>query len=190
MSTGTNQSWHHVGGDELRQSWGWILALGIIMVILGVMALSWSVMTTLVSVVFFGWMLLIGGGLSVIHAFMRRRWGGFFSELISGVLYLVVGLMVVINPAASAVALTLLIAMFLLIGGIFRIIAALLIRLGHWVWMLVNGLISVVLGVMIWSEWPTSGLWVIGMFIGIDMVFYGWSLIMLAVAAKNMPQQL
>jgi uncharacterized membrane protein HdeD (DUF308 family) len=189
MSTGTNSGWHLLGAEELRRNWGWILALGIALVILGVVALSWSMLTTLVSVVFFGWLLFIGGILSVIHAFFQRRWGGFFIELFTGLLYIVVGLMVVANPAASAVALTLLIAVFLMIGGIFRIITALVIRFHHWVWMLLNGVISLLLGLMIWSEWPVSGLWVIGLFIGIDMIFYGWSLIMLGTAVRSIPAQ-
>lgn len=187
MSTGTNQGWHLIGAEEVRRTWGWFLALGIVLVLLGMMALGWSVLTTLVSVVVFGWFLLLAGILSVLHAFWRRRWGGFFVELFAGILYAVFGLMVVGNPAVSAVALTLLIAVFLMIGGIFRILTALAVRFHHWIWVLLNGVISLLLGVMIWSQWPVSGLWVIGLFIGIDMIFYGWSLIMLAMAVKSIP---
>lgn len=187
MSTGSHQGWHLIGAEELKRGWGWFLALGIVLVLLGVMALGWSVLTTLVSVVVFGWFLLAGGVLSVFHAFVRRRWGGFFLELFAGILYAVFGLMVVSNPALSAVALTLLIAVFLMIGGIFRIIAALTVRFHHWIWVLLNGAISLLLGLMIWSQWPVSGLWVIGLFIGIDMVFYGFSLIMLALAVRRLP---
>ncbi len=158
-----------------------------VLVLLGMMALGWSVLTTLVSVVVFGWFLLLAGILSVLHAFWRRRWGGFFVELFAGILYAVFGLMVVGNPAVSAVALTLLIAVFLMIGGIFRILTALTVRFHHWIWVLLNGVISLLLGLMIWSEWPVSGLWVIGLFIGIDMIFYGWSLIMLAMAVRRIP---
>lgn len=187
MSTGTNQGWHLIGAEEVRRTWGWFLALGIVLVLLGMMALGWSVLTTLVSVVVFGWFLLLAGILSVLHAFWRRRWGGFFVELFAGILYAVFGLMVVGNPAVSAVALTLLIAVFLMIGGIFRILTALAVRFHHWIWVLLNGVISLLLGVMIWSQRPVSGLWVIGLFIGIDMIFYGWSLIMLAMAVKSIP---
>jgi uncharacterized membrane protein HdeD (DUF308 family) len=185
VSTGTNSEWHLIGTEEIRRGWGWLLALGIVLVILGLAALSWSVLTTLVSVVFFGWLLLIGGILSVIHAFIRRRWGGFFLELFAGLLYFMVGLMIVGHPAASAVALTLLISVFLLIGGIFRIVTALTIGFHHRMWMLLNGGISLLLGALIWAEWPVSGLWVIGLFIGIDMIFYGWSLIMLGMVVRN-----
>jgi uncharacterized membrane protein HdeD (DUF308 family) len=187
MSTGSHPGWHVIGAEEVRRSWGWFLALGIVLILLGMMALSLAVLATLVSVVVFGWFLLLGGVLSVIHAFMRRRWGGFFLELFAGILYVVFGLMVVGNPAEGAVVLTLLIAVFLMLGGIFRIVTALTVRFHHWVWVLLNGVISLLLGVMIWSQWPLSGLWVIGLFIGIDMVFYGLSLVMLALTVRSMP---
>jgi uncharacterized membrane protein HdeD (DUF308 family) len=187
MSTGTNQGWHLIGAEEVRRTWGWFLALGIVLVFLGMMALGRSVLTTLVSVVVFGWFLLLAGILSVVHAFWRRRWGGFLVELFAGILYAVFGLMVVGNPAVSAVALTLLIAVFLMIGGLFRIFTALTVRFHHWIWVLLNGVISLLLGLMIWSQWPVSGLWVIGLFIGIDLIFYGWSLIMLAMAVRSIP---
>jgi uncharacterized membrane protein HdeD (DUF308 family) len=187
MSTGTNQGWHALGAEELRRSWGWFLTLGIALVFLGLMALSFAVLATLTSVIFFGWLLIVGGVLSVAHAFVRRRWGGFFLELFAGILYAVVGLMVVGNPAVAAEALTLLIAVFLTIGGIFRIIAALTVRFHHWIWVLLNGVISLLLGVMIWRQMPGASYWVIGLFIGIDMIFYGWSLIMLAMTVRSIP---
>jgi len=133
MSTGMHQGWHSVGAEELRQSWAWFLGLGIVLVLLGLLALLWAVVATLVSVVIFGWLLLFGGVLSVLHAFLRRRWGGFLIELFAGLLYVIVGLLIVGNPAASAVALTLFIAFFLLIGGLFRVVAALTVRFHHWV---------------------------------------------------------
>ena len=189
MSTGTNQGWHSVGAEELQRSWGWFLGVGAVLVILGVVAISWSVLATLVSVVVFGWLLLVGGVLSVAHAFVRRRWSGFFLELFAGSLYAVVGLTLVVNPAEGAVALTLVIAVFLMLGGIFRIVTALSVRFHHWVWVLLNGVISLLLGLMIWSHWPVSGLWVIGLFIGIDLIFYGWSMIMLGVTARGLPDR-
>ena len=118
MSTGTNERWHLIGAEELRRTWGWLLALGVALVILGVLALSWSVLTTLASVVFFGWLLVVGGVLAVVHAFLRRRWGGFFLELFGGILYVVIGFMIVANPVGASIDLTLVIAVFLMIGGI------------------------------------------------------------------------
>jgi uncharacterized membrane protein HdeD (DUF308 family) len=188
MSTAPD-GWHFIGTQEIKSSWTWFLGVGIALVILGLFALSWSVATTLVSIEIFGWLLLLSGILAIAHAIVRRRSGGFFIELFAGILYIVVGLMVVGNPASSAAVLTLLIAMFLLVGGIFRIVSALTVRFHHRVWMLLNGIVSAVLGILIWRQWPWSGLWVIGTFIGIDLIFYGWSLVMLGLTAKNLPEQ-
>ena len=172
-------------GTALQRSWGWFLALGIIEIILGTIAVGASFFATLVTVVLFGWLLLFGGVLSALHAFWRKQWKGFFLDLAMGVLYIVAGLMMVGNPAEAAVTLTLLIAMFLLVGGIFRIIVALSGHFEHWGWVLLNGLITSALGILIWRQWPLSGLWVIGLFVGIEMIMYGWTLVMLSMVARG-----
>src|SRR5438477_12458773 len=125
------QSGPLLGFDILRRNRGWFLALGIIQIILGMIALGSSVFATIVSVAVFGWLLLIGGVLSVGHAFWERQWNGFFVDLLTGILYAVVGFMMISNPVEAAVSLTLLIALFLLMGGTFRIVAAFVGRFEH-----------------------------------------------------------
>ena len=174
------------GVDVLRRNWGWFVARGIVQIVLGLIALGASVIVTLASVVLFGWLLMIGGILSVVHAFWERQWSGFFLDLAMGILNAVVGFMVIGNPVATAEALTLLIAVFLFMGGIFRIVAALSGRFQHSFWVLVNGIVTLALGIMIWRQWPLSGLWVIGLFIGIDLIFYGWSLLILGLTARKL----
>ncbi len=187
MATGMQQNPVAAGLDSLRRNWGWYLALGILQIILGVFAIVASQVATLLSVLVFGWVLVVGGALAVIHAFWRARWSGFFVDLIVGLLYVLAGLMMVFEPIRAGVALTLLIAIFLIVAGAFRIIVAIGGRFAHRGWMFLNGLITLVLGVLIWRQWPISGLWVIGLFVGIEMVFYGWSLVMLSMAAKRIP---
>jgi len=182
----TVTSLHLVGADQLKKRWGWFLAMGILLVLLGIVAFGFSILTTIISVIVFGWLMIIGGVLQAIHAFGCRQWGGFFIDLLAGILYLVVGFLIVANPGVSAVALTLLIAMFLFLGGIFRIVVALSVRFHNQLWLVLHGIINVALGILIWQQWPLSGLWVIGLFVGIDMLFNGWSLIMLGLAAKNL----
>jgi uncharacterized membrane protein HdeD (DUF308 family) len=179
-----------MGTEELKRGWGWLVGVGIALIILGLIALYCAVTATMVSVDIFGWLLVIGGVLSLVDAFVQRRWGGFFMELFAGILYIIVGLMVVANTAASAVVLTLVIAVFLLIDGVFRIVTALSVRFPHWPWMLLNGVIGVLLGIMIWRQWPWSGLWVIGLFVGIELILYGWSLVMLGSMARSTRHQL
>ena len=178
---------HMVGLESLRKRWGWFLALGILLIVLGTVALGSSVFMTLATMVFVGWLLIIGGVLEAAHACLCKGWGGFFIDLLTGILYVVVGFMVVANPGSAAIALTLLIAMFLIFGGIFRIVVAAVVRFPNWVWLLLHGVVNLLLGIAIWRQWPLSGLWVIGLFVGIDMIFNGWSLVMLGLAAKRIP---
>lgn len=178
------------GLQELRRNWGWFLALGVALVVLGAIALGASVATTIVSVLLFGWLLIFGGVIEAVHAFWREKgWGGFFIDLLTGILYVVVGFMMVGNPAATAMALTLLIALFLMFSGIFRVVVALMLRFPHRGWLVLHGAINLLLGIAIWRRWPWDGLWVIGLFIGIDMIFNGWSLVMLGLAVKKIPEE-
>jgi uncharacterized membrane protein HdeD (DUF308 family) len=182
------ESFGSAAAEELRRNAGWFLGFGILLVVLGMIALGSAALMTLASVLLFGWLLIFAGVMDAVQAFRCKGWSGFFVDLLTGVLYLVVGFMVVANPGATAVALTLLIAMFLILGGLFRIVAAIAARTPHWGWVLLHGVVSLVLGVAIWRQWPLSGLWVIGLFVGIEMIFNGWSLVMLGLAAKKLPQ--
>ena len=177
-----------VGLDTLRRGWGWFLALGIVLIVLGIFAVGWAAVVTVASVIIFGWLLIAGGVMQALHAFWRKRWGGFFVDLLTGILYVVAGFVVVANPGTSAAALTLLIAMFLIIGGLFRIAASATACSPNWGWILVHGIISLLLGIAIWRRWPVSGLWVIGLFIGIEMMLNGWTLVALGLAARKLPQ--
>jgi uncharacterized membrane protein HdeD (DUF308 family) len=172
-----------LGIEEVREHRGWFFVWGIVLIVLGAIAVSSSVLATLVSVVFFGWILVFAGLFTIIHAIVRRRWHGFFLNLLAGLLYVVAGLLMVSNPAMAAVTLTLLIAMLLVVAGAFRLFVAFSLALHHRGWLILNGIIAIVLGLMIWSSWPISGLWVIGLFIGIDLIFDGWTEVMLALAA-------
>ena len=186
MATAVDENASLPGLHVLRRNWGWFVAVGMIQIVLGMIALGASVFVTLATVVLFGWLLLVGGVLSVVHAFWQKQWSGFFIDLAMGILNAVVGFMMVAHPVASAEALTLLIAMFLFMGGIFRIAAALTGKFHHTFWVLLNGIVTLALGIMIWQQWPLSGLWVIGLFVGIDLVFYGWSLVMVGMTAKHL----
>jgi uncharacterized membrane protein HdeD (DUF308 family) len=172
--------------EALSRNWGWLLAFGILMIILGLFAIGAPVMATIAFQVVLGWLLVIGGIAEAIHAFMAQNWRGFQFELLSAILYVVVGALLLFNPLLGAAALTLLLAVFLVVEGIFKIIMALRVR-DHrgWGWLLASGILSLILGAMIWAQWPASGLWVIGLLVGIQLLFTGWSLVMLALAARS-----
>jgi uncharacterized membrane protein HdeD (DUF308 family) len=174
-----------LGLDEVHKHWFWYLALAVFMTFLGVLAIGWSFATTLVSMAFLGWLLVIGGVVEIGHAFWKRKWSGFFLDLLAGILYGGIGFLVLANPGLSAVALTFGIAVLLLFGGLFRFVAALALDPPHGSWVILSGAVSMLLGLMIWKQWPMSGLWVIGLFIGIDLVFNGVALMMLAFTARK-----
>lgn len=171
--------------ETLRRNWGWFFLLGIVLIILGILAIGASTVTTIVSVLFLGCLLLIGGILQIIYAFWARKWSGFFLSLLVGILYTVLGFSFIRNPEMGALTLTLLLAAIFIVSGIFRIVYSIMLRFDHWGWVLFSGIISLILGCLIWSEWPISGLWVIGLFIGIDLLIYGWTWVVVSLAARN-----
>ncbi len=177
-----------VGFTVVQRNWGWFLALGIVQIVLGAIAIFESAFVTLVSTTIFGWLLLVGGAFSIVHAIWERKWKGFIIDLLTGLFYGIVGFMMVANPATSAASMALGIALFLIIGGAFRMVEALVVRVDcpHGGWVFLNGVVTFALGVFLWRQWWFSGFWAIGLFIGIEMLLYGWSSVMLAIAARKM----
>jgi uncharacterized membrane protein HdeD (DUF308 family) len=166
----------------------WLLfALGLVSVIVGFLAISsrYIVITTWATVVFFGVLLLIAGITEVIHAVMVRNLRGFALHLLAAALYLITGLFMLEDPVQAAVVLTLLLAASFFVGGLLRIIFSLVERFPSWPWVLLNGVVDLILGVLIWRKWPESSLWVIGLFVGIDLLFHGWSWIILALTVRT-----
>jgi uncharacterized membrane protein HdeD (DUF308 family) len=168
---------------ELRRHWLSFFLLGVLLIVLGMAALSSEVFVALIAMMFYGCLLITAGLLQGVAAFRGRRWRGFFMHLLAAALDLVVGFLLVARPEAAAAALTLLLAFYFMVGGLFRIISAVAIRQPQWGWSLLAGVVTLVLGLAIFNSWPDSGQWVIGLFIGIDMMFHGWSWVMLALAA-------
>lgn len=170
---------------EVRKNWGFFLVLGLLLIALGATALYFNVFTTLFSVFLLGVLLIISGIAQIIQSFLARKWSGLFLSLIAGVLYIVVGFLCVTRPLLSAASLTILISAFLLVSGLARMFTSALIRFEQWGWVFFNGIVTFLLGVMIYLDWPLSGLWIIGMFVGIDMILSGWSWTILAWSIKS-----
>jgi uncharacterized membrane protein HdeD (DUF308 family) len=132
----------------------------------------------------FGILLLTGGVVQLINAFLARTWEGFVLHLFAGLLYLVVGAMMVEHPVQAAEGLTLMLATAFLLGGAFRVIYALIHSFAGRSWVVMNGFISLLLGIAIWRQWPESSLWVIGLFIGVDLIVNGWLWVMVGLMVK------
>jgi len=172
----------------LRGNWLWFVLLGAALIVLGFVALGAVPIASLATAVVIGALLLGSGIGDIIGAFWCRAWSGFLLHLLSGVLSVVVGALFLRAPGDALLALTLLLACLLTVGGIFKIVAALSYRFGAWGWPLVSGIIDLILGVLIWQEWPASALWVIGLFVGISLVFRGFNWIGLGLALRSLPR--
>lgn len=173
--------------DRLRHKWGWLLALGIVMVILGTIALFIIPYATIGTVMVLGWLLVVSGIFEGIHAFRVRSWGGLFLHLIGGVLGVLVGLLIVTHPVLGALGWTLLFASFFTVIGLFRTIAAIRLKFPNWGWAVFDGLVTLGLGILLWISWPVSALWFLGLAVGISLILRGWSYIMFALAIHSLP---
>jgi uncharacterized membrane protein HdeD (DUF308 family) len=171
---------------ELVHYWGWFLAFGIGLVLLGVAAMARSITATLVSMLFFGWLLVLASGIEVAQAVMVGHWAGFFYHLLAAILFGVTGLLLVASPAISAEVLTVIMAMFFIIGGLFQLIGSIAVSLPGWGWQAADGIFAIILGLLVLAKWPASGLLVIGLFIGLDLIFYGAGWIALALQLRTM----
>jgi uncharacterized membrane protein HdeD (DUF308 family) len=169
---------------ELVQYWGWFLAFGIALVLLGIAAVVRSVAATVVSMLFFGWLLVMASGIEIAQAIMVGHWAGFFHHLLAAVLFGITGVLIITRPVISAEVATIFMAMFFLIGGLFQLISSVVIQVPGWGWQAADGVITFLLGVLVISQWPVSGLWVIGLFVGIDLIFYGGAWIALALGLR------
>lgn len=176
------------GLQSLRSKWGWFLALGIVLIVLGVISLTAPLLVTLTTVMLFGLLLVIGGGAEFLSAFWASKWSGFFVLVFGGLLRLVVGIIMLEHPGPAAAGITLMLAVLLIVGGLVRIVISVTQRYPQWGWTALNGVVAFLLGVVIWREWPTASLWVIGTFVGVDLLFNGWSWVMLALAIRKFPQ--
>ena len=171
--------------DSLRRNWAWFLFLGILLVILGTVAIALSYTTTLLSIFLIGVLLAAAGAAELASSFWAKEWSGFLISLMSGLLYLVIGGIFLFKPIPAAAILTLLLGTLFLVSGIYKIVYSLWTRFQHWGWIFFSGVVSTLLGVLILNDWPEASLWVIGLFIGIDLIVSGWTWIIVALSARN-----
>lgn len=176
----------------MKNEWWCFLLLGIFLVICGGVALVFPFLSSVSVVLVLGAMLLVSGVVTIISAFWTGHWSAFLLQILVGVLYSVVGLLIVDKPIASTAALTLFLAGFAIIIGIFRVVAALTIRFPQWGWALLNGAVTTMFGLLVYRmfpEDPSGVLWIIGFLVGFELLLNGWTWIMLAVGLHNLPDE-
>ncbi len=174
--------------EAVHKHWWAFLLLGITMVVLGTLAIAdpWiTAFAGVAAVLILGFTLIAAGITQVISSFWAGNWSGMLLHMLIGVLYIVVGYMIIDQPDVSMVVLTKFIAIFLIVSGVFRIVASLMTRFAGWGWVLLNGVIALLLGVIINRQMPEAALWVIGLFIGIELLFNGWGWVMLSLGLRR-----
>jgi uncharacterized membrane protein HdeD (DUF308 family) len=158
----------------LRAKWGWIVALGVVYLLAGFIALGSVVVATVASVLVVGVMMIIAGVAEVFSAFQIKSWGKFLLWVLLGVLYIIAGFVTFENPLLAAALLTLILGASLVASGIMRIILAFSLKQEiPWIWVLLSGVITLLLGLLILAHWPVSSLYILGLFLGIDLIMAG-----------------
>ncbi|MFA6002372.1 MAG: HdeD family acid-resistance protein [Thermoleophilia bacterium] len=177
--------------SALKVGWKWLMGIGVALVLLGAIAIIYPVASSVASTLFIGSMLVIGGVIHAVYAFSTRG-SSLAMEIVSALIYLVVGFMILAEPISGVVTLTLFLALFFVAQGIFNIVISLARAraVPHWGWMLFNGLISLGLGVVILAQWPEASAWVIGLLVGIYLLFDGWALMMLGWLSRGAAKEM
>jgi uncharacterized membrane protein HdeD (DUF308 family) len=178
--------------EHMAAHWWWFFLLGVLLTASGTAAIVFPavmVETSLFVPVLIGVLLMASGIATIISSFWAGRWGGFLVQLLVGILYLACGFVFAENPFESALALTLFIAIAFVVLGIFRTTAALVIQFPQWGWALLNGVVTLLAGIVIYRSLPEGALWVVGLLIGLELLFNGWTWIMLSFALRALNQK-
>jgi uncharacterized membrane protein HdeD (DUF308 family) len=174
-------------GTIVKESLGWSIGLGILMIVAGVLAIVVPPVAGLSVALLIGWLLIFSGGAHLAYAWRNRATGGLLWELLLGILYIFVGGYILFQPVAGLASLTLALALYLFIEGILECILSFRLRpMPGSGWLLFDGIVTFILAIMIWTTWPSSSEWVIGTLVGISMLFSGITRLMLSLAARKL----
>ena len=170
----------------LRAKWGWIVTLGAVYVIAGLIALGSVVVATVASVLVVGVAMIVAGIAEVINAFQLKNWGKFLLWALLGVLYIIAGFVTFENPLLAAALLTLVLGASLVASGIMRIILAFSMkRETPWIWVALSGIVTLLLGSLILAHWPINSVYILGLFLGIDLIIAGASWIGIGLGLRR-----
>src|SRR5579864_3003370 len=175
------------GLEQVRRSWGWFLAFGILLTILGVVCVGKAQTATTFSILALGWVLMISGVVWLINSLYAFSWHGFFLYLLNAIIRGVTGYLLVRHPDAGAQGVTMVLAALFIVGGIFRTAAAGAIQFPRWGWTAFAGVVSIGLGIYLLTSWPAASTYFIGLAIGIDLIFDGAALVGFATAIQSLP---
>lgn len=173
---------HHV-----RLHWWWFILLGCLLLFCGTLALAFPFVASLVAISALSIILMVAGVATLVGSFWAGRWSGFLVQLLVGILYLAAGFVVSERPLKSVLAATMFVAVMFMVIGMFRVVAAMVLRFPEWGWALLSGCVTFLAGLVVYRHLPLDAVWVIGLLVGLEMIFNGWTWIMLALEIKQIP---
>lgn len=177
--------------EAIDRGWGWAVAMGTLMIVLGALAIIYPALTSVGVELILGVVLVGAGIVQLVYAFGVRGWKGFFWHLLIAITYATIGILLLVYPLGGLVTLTFLLALYLMISGVFKAVISLSSRdVSGWGWLLASGILSVVLGVLVWLNWPLSSFWFIGLIVGIDLVMAGFSLAAMAISVHSVAEEM
>ncbi|MFD0268290.1 HdeD family acid-resistance protein [Streptomyces sp. NPDC127106] len=177
-----------VGSEDARRlnrGFGWLAVLGVVLVLAGLLGLVYANVAALTSMFLFGWLLLVGGAVGLLHAVQSRTSNSFWLAVIVAAINIAAGFVVLRRPEASAEALTMFAALLFLTAGVFRLVGALVVRGTQFGLMLVQGAFGILLGLLVLANWPGNSLYVIGTFFSVALLFDGLSLLALGLGGRR-----
>ncbi|POF32257.1 HdeD family acid-resistance protein [Roseibium marinum] len=170
---------------KIQENWGWFLVLGIALVIGGLILIAAPLATSIAVTILIAVVLFVGGLVQIYNAFKTKGTSSFIWNLITGIIAVIGGIVIYMNPLAGTFALTLVIAAIFIAQGVSQILFAFKLKPHEgWVWVLIAGIVSLAAGVMIWLDLPGSAAWALGLIAGISVLVNGWSYIAIALAAR------
>lgn len=170
----------------VAENWGWFLGLGLVLILAGLAAIAFPLLSTIAAKIFLGWLFLIGGAVLVLHALSAPRWAGFGWSLVIGLLYLVAGGYLAFFPLSGLVTLTILLAILFVAEGIAEIVMGYTLRpLDGWGLLIASGIVALAVGALILLELPDSAEWAIGLLVGINLIVTGCTYAVVALLSRQ-----
>lgn len=175
--------------QHLQREWWWLALLGVLLIAAGTLALIYPGITSVGAVIVLGASLLVSGVATLVASFWAGKWSAQLLQILVGVLYVVVGFIIMDAPIAATGSITVFVAAMFIVVGIMRAVTALTTRYPQWGWGLLSGLVTLLLGVIIYKSMPNTAFWAIGTLVGIELLFAGWFWLMLGLAIWKLPAE-
>ena len=175
----------------VKKSVGWSIGLSVLMIVAGILAIASPLAAGITINVLVAWLLVFSGCVHLVFSWYTRSTGGFLWELLVGILYIFIGVYLVAHPVAGLKALTIALAIYLLLEATLEFVLGFTLRpLPGSSWLVFDGVLTLILALMIWRAWPSSTEWAIGILVGVSMLFSGTSRLMLSLAARSATSKL